>query len=167
MSFLCMNQFNLIWIVSFKSLTWYGMIHDFYESIHVWIVSFSFESYHQTLWLSLNRFTSILNRLRPSSGQLESFHISHDLHLSFNLSFCLGLSFLVFESIQLFNKSIHTFVFLRKFSLTTFPYILSSPHNSQFIESFATILSRSKKLIVHKFFEIKHFFLESLCSLSL
>jgi len=45
-------------------------------------------------------------------------------------------------------------------------YINSPPHNSQFIESFATILSRSQKLFVHKFFKIKHFFLESLCTLS-
>jgi len=43
---------------------------------------------------------------------------------------------------------------------------LSSHHNSKIIESFATILSRSQKLFVHTFFKIKHFFLESIYTLS-
>jgi len=71
-----------------------------------------------------------------------------------------------FELIQLVSESIHTVNFVRNFSFSTLSYILFSPHISKFIESFATILSRSQKLLVNTFFKIKHFFLESLCSLS-
>ena len=49
-------------------------------------------------------------------------------------------------------------------SCSCHPFLLYSlPHNTQSIESFTSILSRSQKLIVHTFFKIKHFFLESLC----
>ena len=49
------------------------------------------------------------------------------------------------------------------FKAWTLFYIYSLPHNTQSIESFASILSRSQKLIAHTFFKIEHFFLESLC----
>jgi len=85
-------------------------------------------------------------------------------HVSF---FIIIFSYLIwFESIQIVSESIHTVHFVRKFGLSPCSYILYSPHNSKIIESFATILSRSQKLIVHIFFKIKYFFLESLCSLS-
>jgi len=70
------------------------------------------------------------------------------------------------ESIHTFNESIHLVVFARKFALALLFYIYSLSHNPKIIESFATILYRSQKLFVHKFFKIKHFFLESLCTLS-
>jgi len=70
------------------------------------------------------------------------------------------------ESIHTLSESIQYIVFGRCFALATFFYIYSVPHNTQIIESFATIHSRSQKLIAHKFYKIKHFFLESLCSLS-
>ena len=72
-------------------------------------------------------------------------------------------SFTHFESIQSFNESIQSIHFGQKSSLSHCSYILPSPLNSKFIESFASILSRSPKLIAHTFFKIKHFFLESLC----
>jgi len=70
------------------------------------------------------------------------------------------------ESIHTFSESIHYVIFGQNFALTTPLFIYSLPHITQIIESFASILSRSLKLIVHAFFKIKHFFLESLCSLS-
>jgi len=70
------------------------------------------------------------------------------------------------ESIHTFSESIHYVVFGRNFTLTTPLYVYSHPHNTQNMESFASILSRSQKLIVHTFFKIKHFFLESFCTLS-
>jgi len=68
-------------------------------------------------------------------------------------------------SINNFTESIH-FVFTRKIALVLLLYIYSLPHNPKIIESFVTILSRPQKLFVHKFVKIKHFFLESLCTLS-
>jgi len=70
------------------------------------------------------------------------------------------------ESIHTFSESNHLAVFRRKFALAFIFYIYSLSHNSQSIESFKSIISRSQKFIVHKFFKIKHFFLESLCALS-
>jgi len=70
------------------------------------------------------------------------------------------------ESIHQVNESIQPVVFVRQLSLFTLYYINTFLLNFKIIESFASILSRSQKLIVHIFFKIKHFFLESLCSLS-
>jgi len=66
------------------------------------------------------------------------------------------------ELIQPFIESIRSVKSVRKLCLVTPHYINPSPHNSQLIESFASILSRSQKLTEHIFFKIKHFFLESL-----
>ena len=93
---------------------------------------------------------------QTSSGLLESSHFSLDSYHLFTWS----------ESIQTVSELIQSVVFVRKFSRSNLSYILLSPHFSKTIESFASILSRSQKLIVHTFFKIKHFFLESLCSLS-
>jgi len=143
--FLCMNRLKNGWIVSLKSLTWSESIQGIYESTHDWIVSIILESYHKSLWLSLNRFTPTLNR--------------------FNFFWAVWIvSFFTWHS---FIESTHVVDFVRKFTLVHLFYKYSLPHNFQFIETFATILSRSQKLIVHTFFKIKHFFLESLCSLSL
>jgi len=73
------------------------------------------------------------------------------------------LCFLLSESIQIFNESIQSVILVRKLSLFSLYYIYSFSHNSKIIESFASILSRSQKLIAQTFFKIKHFFLESLC----
>jgi len=70
------------------------------------------------------------------------------------------------ESVHHFSESIHLVVFTRKFTLALIFYIYHFSHNSKIIESFAYILSRSQNLIARKFFKIKHFFLESLCTLS-
>jgi len=70
------------------------------------------------------------------------------------------------ESIQYFTESIHLVDFTRKIALGLIFYIYSLSHLPKIIESFATILSRSQKLFVHKFFKIKHFFLESICTLT-
>ena len=124
------------------------------------------ESIHQTLWLGLNRLMLEMNRINLHSGYFESIQYLFDtFHSSLHstlFQFCLICS----ESIRLLNESIHSVIPTRNFTLSLLLYINSPPLNSTFIESFATIHSRSQKLIVHKFFKIKHFFLESLCSLS-
>jgi len=71
----------------------------------------------------------------------------------------LWLVILLSEFIHTFSESIHYVVFGRNFALATPFYIYSLHHNTEIIDSFAYILSRSQKLIVHKFFKIKHFFL--------
>jgi len=43
-------------------------------------------------------------------------------------------------------------VYRQKFALALILYIYSLSHDSQSIESFASILSRSQKIIVHTFF---------------
>jgi hypothetical protein len=168
-----MIRLIVIWIVSKKFLTWYEsihtmyeLIHTMYESVHVWNVSFLLESYHQTLWLSLNRFTVILNRFKHPSGQFESFHTSLDLHQSSYNFLLLDLIFLMSESIQWVSESIQFVILIRKLCLFTLYYINTLPSQLQIIESFASILSRSQKLIVHTLFKIEHFFLKLLCSLS-
>ena len=83
-----------------------------------------------------------------------------------NLTSASLVCFLLSESTQAFDESIQSVNFVRKLSIFTLYYIYTSLHNFKIIESFATILSRSQKLIVHTFFNVKHFFLESLCSLS-
>ena len=108
---------------------------------------------------SLTLFESIQTQFesyQTSYGFLESSHFSLDTYHLF--TWC--------ESIQTVSESIQSVFLVWKFSSSLFSYILFFPLNSKGIESFASILSRSQKLIVHTFFKIKHFFLESLCSLS-
>jgi len=171
--------------VSWKSV-WVHLLTSWIDSIH-------YESIHPSLWLKVNQFTSTwidswMNRLfsvwnvsqnsltctESIHKRLESYQSSFWVHLN-RLKYVLNrfilhaflVCFLLSESTQPFSESIQFVYFLRKLSLFTPYYIYTSLHNFKIIESFATILFRSKKLIVHTFFKIKHFFLESLCSLSL
>jgi len=157
-----------------------------------WNNSLSFWNKNGTLWLLMNRITCIVNRFKLVSNH---FHLKRfiklselvwidsnlfwivsntfwaiwvDSNISWHVSFFIIIfpCLIWFEWIQIVSESIHTVHFVRKFRLSPCSYILYYPHNSNFIESFASILSRSQKLIVHAFFKIKHFFLESLCSLS-
>jgi len=152
----CLNRFkkvsDFMWIDS-----------HLFESIHVCIVSFLLESSHKTLWLSLNRFIRSLNRINLHPRYIWIDSIMFWIVSSFIL---LWSVFFLSESIQAFRESIQSVKFVRKLSLFTLHNIYTSLHISKSIKSFATILSRSQKLIVHIFFKIKHFFLESLCSLS-
>ena len=111
----------------------------------------------------MNRFNIDMNRFNSSSGQFESFQVFLDLHQSsFHLPY-LGFCFSVSESIHCSIESIQLAIFVRILSLLTHYYIYSFSHNSKNIESFASILFRSQKLIAHTFFKNKHFFLESRC----
>jgi hypothetical protein len=113
-----------------------------------WIISNYFELYQPSFWVRW--IDSYFTWYYQSSNHSSPFQ------------FCLYLS----ESIQTLSESIHSVVFGWKFALAILFYIYWLPHNTKIIESFASILSRSQKLVVHKFFKIKHFFLESLCTLS-
>jgi len=107
----------------------------------------------------VNRFKPALNRIIYLLGKLNRLNYHLTRFIPYHTFLCL----LWFESIQTLNKSIQTIHFVWILSLPFPYYIYSSSYNSQFIESFTSILSRSQKLIAHTFFKIKHFFLESLC----
>jgi len=137
------------------------------DSKSLWIISY------------MNRLTSLWNASQNSLTLTESIQLKHEsyqssswVHLNqfINTLNCFifhafSVCFLCSESIQSIIESIHSVKSVRKLCLVTSHYINPSPHNSQLIESFASILSRSQKLIEHKFFKIQHFFLESLFSL--
>jgi len=67
-AFGCMNRLMLTWIVSQKSLTLCESIHNKYESIHVWIISISFESHHHTL--------SFSKSIQTYSESIQNIHLS-------------------------------------------------------------------------------------------
>ena len=125
-----------------------------------------YESYHQTFWLILNGFKinwiilifilGILNHFKCWGIRIILRNI-----LRFSRFFFYGLNRLSHLTNWFTQLNL-----VEKITLALILYIYSLSHNSQNIESFASILSRSQKLIVHKFFKIKHFFLESLCTLS-
>jgi len=133
----CLNHFIPSWVISSNSMTLFESIHTNSESIQSFILA---------TWIVSN-----LTWLSSIFIYFPSF---------------LGLPFCCLNQFtSLMNR--FTLLFLCKnLYLVTPHYINPSHHNSQIIESFASILSRSQKLIVHTFFKIKHFFLESLCSLS-
>ena len=119
----------------------------------VWIDLSISELSHLSLWLDMNRLMMIMNRFMlksyPSSLSRiiklfdslwidsDQSWIDSDLHLGslnhftcymtcinpHNLSLYLGLSFLVSESIQLFNESIHSVIFMWKLCLVPLHYI--------------------------------------------
>lgn len=124
------------------------------ESIHVWIVSFLFESSHKTLWIALNRFIINLNRINLHPGFTWIDSIVFWIVSYFILIWSV---FWLSESIQAFSESIQSVNFVRKLSLFTLYYIYTSLHISKGTESFTFILSRSQKLIVHTFFKLNTF----------
>ena len=124
------------------------------ESIHVWIVSFLFESSHKTLWLVSNRFIRNLNRINLHHGLTW---IDSNLYWVVSFFMLLWFVFLLSESIHASSESIQSVNFVQKLSLITPYYIYISLHITKSIESFAYILSRSQKLIVHTFFKINTF----------
>ena len=152
----------------------------------VWIDSLQSESIQWSLWLHMNRFTSTwidscMNRLTKLSdlpwidsyetwiisifilGSLESIHICIEL---FHSSCFSGLFICCLNWFKNLVNQFNLLILCKNWvfsPLTTYTLIFTI---SKIIESFASILSRSQKLIVHTFFKIKHFFLESLCSLS-
>jgi len=138
--------------------------HILLDSIHPWIAS-------KIMWITSQKFLTfnesvhyILESYQSSSW---AFWIVSNLHWCSSFFITLfPFSVLWFKYIHKLAESLHTVIFVRKFALALSFYIYSLPHITKFIESFATILSRSQKLFVHKFFKIKHFFLESLCTLS-
>ena len=140
------------------------------ESIHAWIVSFLSKSSHKCLWQTLNRFAYIYIYIYMYiwiDSLLSVFTWNDSIPLWIDSFSCTaGFVFLMSESIQPFSELIHSVLLVWKLYLFTPHCIFYPSHNSKIIESFASILSRSQKLIVQTFFKIKHFFLESLCSLS-
>ena len=133
----CLNRFISSWVVSLNSLTVSEPIQCYLESIQSSIWGAWIVSYIS--WLaSIFMYSSL-------SG--------------------LGFLDVWIDSIGKWIDSICCFVW--KLSLFTLYYINTFLLNFKRIESFASILSRSQKLTVHTFFKIKHFFFESLCSLSL
>jgi hypothetical protein len=140
----------------------------------VWIDLWPFESIHlsrlkdsviritKCFWLALNRFKLFW---------IVSIFILDSLNRFNSLSIFTRFFFpvLSFSGLNRFIHLVNPFMLLfltLNFELPLLHYINSPPHNFQFIESFASILSWSEKLFVHKFFKIKHFFLESLWTLS-
>jgi len=105
----------------------------------------------------MNRLTSLWNASQNSMTLTESIQLKHEsyqssswVHLNryINTPNCFilhafSVCFLLSELIQPFIESIHSVKSVRKLCLVTPPYINPSPHNSQLIESFASILSRS------------------------
>ena len=111
----------------------------------------------------MNRFMLEMNCINLHFGYFESIQILLDTHHSSLHSPLFQFCLIWTELIHSLNESIHTISFTRKFTLPLLYYINSPPLNTKIIESFATIISRSQKLIVHTYFKIKQFFIESLC----
>jgi len=127
---------------------------------------FCLKSIHQTLWPCLNWFIIFMNRINSLLGILSRFKylLTRSILLLFFSPSCF-----VLYGLNRFIKWQNRFTqLLLCKNLVLSPLSINSLLliNPNIIESFATILSRSQKLIVHTFFKIKHFFLESLCSLS-
>jgi len=175
--------FGLVVLCSLKrgkksSLTQFESTHHSLNQLNkvfafMWIDSHLFESIH-IYWIDscMHRVFSILNRLTKLSdlswfdlyevlivsifilGTLESTQIWFE---SYHPSYFFGLSFCCLNRfkhlVNQFNL-LHlckNWVFL---PLTIYTLLLFS----KFIESFASILSKSQKLIAYTFFKIKHFF---------
>jgi len=151
-----LNRLITVWIDSIKSLTSCKSIHIYLNWFMYASSLFYFESAHKTLWPVLNRFLQSLNRinLHPGYTWIDSNMI---WIVSSFILFWSG--FWLSESIQAFSESIQFVKFVRKLSLFTPHYIYTPLPFFKVIESFASILSRSQKLIAHTFFKIKHFFL--------
>lgn len=67
---------------SYCSLTSCESYHRYIESIQMWIVSYMFDTIHQNLWLSLNRFMLEMNYINSHSRYFESIQILFDTYHS-------------------------------------------------------------------------------------
>lgn len=134
---MCLNSSSMYWIHSPKP----------------WIDSCFMMNRFKFFWISisLNQFFFCLNRLTKVSDihWIDSSFLW--VHLK-RLTHWIISFFMPCWVIFLLSESIHFILFVRKLCLFTPHYIFSLFHNSKFIESFASILSRSQKFILHTFF---------------
>jgi len=127
-----------------------------------------YELYHQSFWLSMNRFITSWIVSTFILGIFESFQNLFDTHhSSYPFAFFSFVFYGMNRFTQLVNRVTQLFLCenLHLPLLSIYSHFLITPKSLNHLQV-ATILSRTQKLFVHKFFKIKHFFLESLCTLS-
>ena len=138
-----------------KYLTSNASIHKFLNRIPTESIHSFPESYHEIFLTCFESIQNILNRINLHPKIYQSIQTLYDTYQS---SLFPALSFSGLNRFtHLVNRSTQL-VLGKNLNLLSFS-IYTHSHNTQNIESFASILSRSPKLIVHKFFKIKHFFL--------